>query len=83
MAAAIIRFASLMAGYLLDTMGDPDYRAIVDKDLLTGVHQNPTEKDYFTDAYFHVVDELEEEVKTAGFRLEKTVAVEGFIRVQH
>jgi len=61
-------------GYL----GDPRFAKIVDQDLRTGVHQNPTsETDFFTDAYFHRVEDLEAEVTEAGLSPLAVFGVEG------
>jgi hypothetical protein len=52
---------------------------IIEQDLKTGQHRNPTNKpEYFTTAFFHHPDELENEVKKAGFRSVKIYAVTGF-----
>jgi ubiquinone/menaquinone biosynthesis C-methylase UbiE len=67
-AAAISRFASLMAGLAFGTFQDPDFRRIVAADLASGQHRNPTNQpSYFTTAYFHRPEELVAEVRAAGF----------------
>ncbi len=76
-AAGVGRFASLFDGLFHDLYGDPDYRAIVERDLRDGQHRNPTPRDYFTTAFFHRPDELEAEVRDAGFAIEALVGVEG------
>jgi hypothetical protein len=77
-AAAISRFASLLAGLAFDTFQDADFRAIVAGDLATGQHCNPTgQPAYFTTAFFHRPEELAGEVREAGFGDVKIVAVEG------
>jgi SAM-dependent methyltransferase len=76
-AAGIPRFASLLAGLFDNLLGDPAYRLIVEQDLRDGQHRNPTEREYFTTAYFHHPDELRGELAEAGFVVEDLVGVEG------
>ncbi|HTX16125.1 MAG TPA: class I SAM-dependent methyltransferase [Candidatus Baltobacteraceae bacterium] len=77
-AAAISRFASLLAGLAFDTFQDADFRAIVAGDLASGQHRNPTNRiEYFTTAYFHRPEELSAEVRAAGFHNVQLLAVEG------
>jgi len=77
-AAAISRFASMMDGLLRGSLDDPVFAAIVERDLRDGQHRNPTGRpDWFTTAYFHLPDELVEEVAEAGLELQDVVAIEG------
>src|SRR5207247_2477893 len=76
-AAGISRFASLFAGVFEGLLRDPAFVAIVERDLHDGRHANPTERDYFTTAYFHLPHELEAEVREAGFVTLDLVGVEG------
>jgi ubiquinone/menaquinone biosynthesis C-methylase UbiE len=74
----ISRFASLLDGLSRGLLRDPSFVRIVEQDLRTGVHENPTARlDYFTDAYFHKPDELTREVGDAGWEVITRVAVEG------
>src|SRR5205823_14351555 len=73
----ISRFASLFAGVFEGLLRDPAFVAIVERDLHDGRHANPTERDYFTTAYFHLPHELEAEVREAGFVTLDLVGVEG------
>jgi SAM-dependent methyltransferase len=75
-AAAISRFASLLDGVMRDYLEDPRYAAIVERDLRDGQHRDATGR-YFTTAYLHAPDELEGEVRDAGFVETATLAVEG------
>ncbi len=76
--AAITRFASAIDALYSGAMDDERFREIVDQDLETGVHLNPTDDPrYFTTAYFHHADELVAEVEEAGFRGVEVLAVEG------
>ena len=77
-AAGISRFASLLDFFRKDRLGDSIYRGIVQNDLETGYHQNPTENlEFFTDAYLHRPEELSSEVIEAGFQHQTTLAVQG------
>lgn len=79
-AMAISRFASLLDGLYEGWLGDDNYRAIVDRDLLSGQHRNPDpvgKPAYFTTAYFHTVDDFANEVVEAGFCELTIFAVEG------
>jgi len=77
-AAAISRFASAFDGLARDLLGDPGFVRIVEEDLRSGRHRNPTERlDYFTTAYFHHPHELAREVAAAGFETEGPYGLEG------
>jgi SAM-dependent methyltransferase len=77
-AAAISRFASMLDGLARGHLDDPDFEAIVERDLRDGQHRNPTGRpEWFTTAYFHLPEELGQEVTEAGLRLHALFAVEG------
>ena len=77
-AAAISRHASLLDGLFRGLVDDPEFLPILDRDLREGQHRNPTSRlDYFTTAYFHRPEELEEEGAAAGLTVESVLAVEG------
>jgi SAM-dependent methyltransferase len=76
-AVGIGRFASLLSGMVDNFLGDPEARVIVERDLRDGQHRNPTDKDYFTTAFFHRPEELTSEVSEAGFDLVDLLGVEG------
>jgi ubiquinone/menaquinone biosynthesis C-methylase UbiE len=77
-AAAISRFASLLDGLLSGDLGDPRFRAVVERDLAEGQHRNPDGRvEWFTTAYFHHPDELSAEVSDAGLELEGIYGLEG------
>ena len=77
-AAAISRFASLLDGLTMENLDDPTFRGIVDADLETGIHRNPTDRpEWFTTAYFHRPEELASEVTDAGLEFEGVLGVEG------
>jgi ubiquinone/menaquinone biosynthesis C-methylase UbiE len=76
---AISRFASTFDGFFRDFIVDPAFITIMDRDLLDGQHRNPTGRaEYFTTAFFHHPEDLREEVRQGGFRLEALLSVEGF-----
>jgi ubiquinone/menaquinone biosynthesis C-methylase UbiE len=77
-AAAVSRFASLIDGLSRGFFADPGFRSIVESDLASGQHRNPTNHpDYFTTAYFHRPGELADEARSAGFHDIEILAVEG------
>ena len=77
-AAAISRFASLLDGLVTGALDDPDFAAIVERDLVDGQHRNPSSRpEWFTTAFFHHPDDLKAEVGAAGLRVEELVGLEG------
>ncbi len=76
--AGISRFASLLDFFCKDRLSNSVLRDIVQSDLETGYHRNPTENlEFFTDAYLHRPEELGSEVVEAGFQHQATLAVQG------
>jgi SAM-dependent methyltransferase len=76
--AAISRFASLFDGLAREFLFDPDFRAIVERDLHDGQHRNPQRRPHwFTTAYFHHPDGLRAELEEAGLTVVELVGVEG------
>jgi SAM-dependent methyltransferase len=77
-AAGISRWASALDGLARELLTDPAFAGIVEQDLRTGQHRNPTQRvDYFTTAYFHHPDELAAEVRNAGLELAGVFGIEG------
>jgi ubiquinone/menaquinone biosynthesis C-methylase UbiE len=77
-AAAISRFASTYDGLLRGFLEDPTFEEIVERDVREGQHRNPSGRpEWFTTAYFHLPEELREEVIEAGFKVEALVGIEG------
>ena len=77
-AVGISRFASTLSGMVDGLFKDPDFVAIARQDMRDGQHRNLTGvASYFTTSFFHHPDELRQEVRGAGFRLESLLAVEG------
>ena len=47
---------------------------------MTGEHDRPEKYPFFiADAYFHTVDDLEDEIRESGFTIIESVAVEGSV----
>jgi ubiquinone/menaquinone biosynthesis C-methylase UbiE len=77
-AAAVGRFASLFDALFEELYRDPAFVAMVERDLTDGQHRNPTGRpEYFTTAVFHRADELEAEVRDAGFAAVEVVGIQG------
>jgi hypothetical protein len=77
-AAAISRFASTIDGLLKGYLTEPAFEHIVEASLRDGRHANPDRHPgWFTTAYFHLPDELREEVVAAGFLVEALIGIEG------
>ncbi len=77
-AAAICRFASLLAGLVEGFLEDPLLDGMLKDDLETGRHRNPTgDPRYFTTAFFHRPEELKTEILASGFLLVDLAPVEG------
>jgi SAM-dependent methyltransferase len=77
-AAAISRFASLLDGLARGRWDDETFAPIIEEDLRTGRHLNPTgNPEFFTTAFFHRPEELGGELTEAGFIEVETLPVEG------
>jgi hypothetical protein len=78
LAAGISRFGSLLDGLHLGFLDDPEFAAIVERDLRDGQHRNPgRRRGYFTTAYFHHPEELRSEALEAGLAVDALLAIEG------
>jgi SAM-dependent methyltransferase len=76
--AAISRFASLFDGLARGFLFEPEFQAIVDRDLQDGQHRNDqNHPNWFTTAYFHHPDELLLEIEETPLELVELVGVEG------
>jgi ubiquinone/menaquinone biosynthesis C-methylase UbiE len=77
-AAAVSRFASTYDGLLRGFLEDPSFEKIVERDVREGQHRNPTGRpEWFTTAYFHLPEELRDEVIESGFLVEMLLGIEG------
>jgi SAM-dependent methyltransferase len=77
-AAAISRFASLLDALHRGLIDDPRFPPILLRDLECGEHRNPDGPiEFFTTAYFHLPDQLADELAEAGFAQPEVFAVEG------
>ena len=80
LAMAVCRFASLLDGLYEGWLDDPQFRPIVEQDLVDGQHRNPDpvgRPEFFTTAYFHTPDGLAGEIDQAGFADTVVCGVEG------
>ena len=78
LAVGISRFASALDGLRLGYLGDPLFFEIVNEDLKSGNHRNPTDNpEYFMDTFFHHPDELKSELSEAGFMCKEVYGIEG------
>lgn len=78
--AGVTRFTSMMDGSWEGYLSDPGFVRIVRRDLRTGEHRNPKHVPaWWTTAFFTHPDELAREIRSAGFELKGTFAVEGFV----
>ncbi len=80
LAVAVCRFASLLDGLYQGWLDNPDFRPIVEQDLLDGQHRNPDpvgRPEFFTTAYFHTPDGLAQEIGQADFTGVTIYGVEG------
>jgi len=77
-AASISRAASFIAAVCENLLNDPLFVSIVNADLETGQHRNPTDNiSFFTDAFFHRNREIRAELAEGGFTLVAQVPIEG------
>ena len=77
-AAAIVRFASLLDALARGFIDDPRFAAILEEDLRSGQHRNPTDDPaYFTSGFFHLPEELRTELLENGLSVVELVGVEG------
>ncbi len=77
-AKAVNRFASLLDALTRGFIDDPDYIPILRRDLEDGQHRGHEDgSSYFTTAFFHRPEELEDEVCEAGFRQQGLYSVKG------
>lgn len=78
LAATISQFASMMDGMMRGHLKDDYFAELVQGALTDSRHRNTRiGGHYFTTAYFHHPDEIQAEVKMAGFALEAALAIEG------
>jgi ubiquinone/menaquinone biosynthesis C-methylase UbiE len=77
-AIGISRFTSALDGLVSGYLNDPEFVRIVQRDLVDGQHRNPLNHPaYFTTAFFHSPQELQQEIEEASLRHEATLPVEG------
>lgn len=77
-AATISRVASFMAAVCEKLLNDATFLSIVEVDLESGQHRNPTDNiSFFTDAFFHRNVEIRAELEEGGFSVVTQVPIEG------
>ena len=77
-AACISRFASTFDGLWQHYLDDPAFEVIVEADVATGQHRNPTGRTgWFTTAYLHHPADIAGEITGAGWDVGSIIAVEG------
>jgi len=82
--ATITRVASFIDALCHDLLGDPSFRPILEADVETGQHRNPTDNIlYFTDAFFHRRAEIRTEMEEAGFEVVAQLPIEGLGILAH
>jgi ubiquinone/menaquinone biosynthesis C-methylase UbiE len=76
----IMRFASMIDGFKDNLVADPEFQAIMMKDLADGRHKGSADGSakYFTEAYFHRPEEITTEAASAGLRVIEMLPVESF-----
>jgi ubiquinone/menaquinone biosynthesis C-methylase UbiE len=76
--AFVSQFTSLIDGVRGGYFNDPVFRKIVNQDLTTSHHTNPSSHPaYFTEAFFHHPHVAKEEVKQIGFLDCRLLSIEG------
>lgn len=76
--AAISRFASMYDSFMGGFVDHPGFEQMLDRDLTDGRHLPPSDRtDWFTNAYFHLPEELKDELVDASFDEIEVLAVEG------
>jgi len=77
-AATISRFASFIAALSEGRLTDETFVPIVEADLRSGHHRNPTDNiSFFTDAFFHRNAEIRGELEEGGFSIAGQIPIEG------
>jgi len=77
-AKAINRLASLLDGICRGFIDDPEFVAIIRRDLADGHHRGvPGTTRYFTTAFFHRPDQLAAEIRESEFRQRGLFTVQG------
>ena len=75
----ISRYASMCDGFFSNLTKDNQFINMMNRDLQDGQHINSTGKaKYFTISYFHLPEELRNEVKGVGFVIDNLMSVESF-----
>lgn len=77
-AATITRVASVADALSRDLLGDAAFVSIIENDIRTGQHRNPTDDiSYFTDTFFHTGAEIRAEAGAGGLEVVAQSPIEG------
>ena len=76
-AYAISRYATTIYGLHHGLVWDADYLEMIDRELASGQHRKPENRNVFTTAFFHHPDELKAELDESGFRVDTIVGIQG------
>jgi ubiquinone/menaquinone biosynthesis C-methylase UbiE len=75
----ISRYGSILDGFTKGLINDPLYLEIMEKGYYTGIHKNIKNKTkYFTNAYFHSMKEIYDELLFSNYNNIIVYGVEGF-----
>ncbi|MBW9159036.1 class I SAM-dependent methyltransferase [Clostridium tagluense] len=78
LAFTITRYAGMNYGLSESLIFDDTYFSVIKNEILTGVRDNnPPKIKSFLKAYFHLPEEIEQELVESGFKVEKTVGILG------
>lgn len=70
--------ASTLVGLVRGWIWDGDYLQMIEQEISTRLHTRPDSwPQLFVDGYFHHPNELEREITQAGFKVERSLAIEG------
>lgn len=78
LAFTITRYAGINYGLSESLIFDDAYFSVIKNEILTGVRDNnPPKIKSFLKAYFHLPEEIEQELTEGGFKHEKTIGILG------
>lgn len=78
LAFTITRYAGLNYGLSVSKIFEDIYYSVIENEILTGIRDNnPKKINSFLRSYFHLPKEIEDEIKLANFKFEKTIGILG------
>lgn len=67
----------MLAGFRFNRFDDPEFEALVDRDLLDGQHRNPVHgSKHLGTAFLHKPNELRQEMERSGLACQKILGIE-------